>query len=138
MQHTTTNKKTSPQPLQTEKKWLDEHNIQYDDKDLKKTLLHKVHQHRPKPIYLTNEAAQQHGHRVLRLPVAHCELNPIELAWASVKGYVAKHKKKHNLTEIEHLTPKGFEHTTTDMWRQFCRRVVDIENKYFDRDGRTY
>ena len=71
---------------------------------------------------------------MLRLPVAHCELNPIELAWASVKGYVAKHNKKHNLTEIEQLTPKGFEHITTDMGRQLCRHVVDIENKYFDRE----
>ena len=56
---------------------------------------------------------------MLRLPVAHCELNPIELAWASVKGYVAKHNKKHNLTEIEQLTPKGFEHITTDMGDSF-------------------
>ena len=53
-------------------------------------LLDKV-QHRLKPIYLTNEAAKQHGHTVLHLPVAHCELNLIELAWASVKGYMAKH-----------------------------------------------
>ena len=72
------------------KKWLDEHNIPYNDKDIKKTLLEKVRQHRPKPIYLTDEAAEQHGHTVLRLPIAHCELNPIELAWASVKGYIAK------------------------------------------------
>ena len=27
------------------KKWLDEHNIEYDDKDIKKTLLEKVKQH---------------------------------------------------------------------------------------------
>lgn len=52
-----------------------------------------------------------------------------------MKGYVAKHNKKHNLKEIEQLTPKGFEHTTTDSWRAFCRHVVDIENQYFNRDG---
>ena len=34
--------------------WLDAHNIQYNDKDIKKTLLEKVQhvrQHRPTPIY---------------------------------------------------------------------------------------
>ncbi len=76
----------------------------------------------------------EHGHRVLRLPV-HCELNLIELAWASVKGYVAKHNKKYTLAEVEQLTPEGFEHTTKDMWRHFCRHVVDVENDYIKKDG---
>ncbi len=69
------------------KEWLDKHNISYNQTDLKATLLELVKQHRPRPLYLTDEAIHEHGHRVLRLPVAHCELNPIELAWASVKGY---------------------------------------------------
>lgn len=47
------------------KKWLNEHNIEYNDKDIKKTLLDKVRQHRPTPIYLTDEAALQHGHAAL-------------------------------------------------------------------------
>ena len=51
------------------RKWLEQHNIPYDNNDIKKTLLHKVKQHKPRPTYLTDEAAQQHGHTV---PVAHC------------------------------------------------------------------
>ena len=86
-------------------------------------------------MYLTDEAAEHHGHTVLCLPVSHCELNPIELAWASVKVYVAKQNKDFNLKEIERLTPEGFTHTTTDMWRSFCRHVVDVENKYIEQDG---
>ena len=81
--------------------WLDRHNITYSDKDIKKTLLDEVKQHRPTPPYLTDEAAHKHGYTVLCLLVAHCKLNPIELAWASVKGYVAKHNIKYNLQEIE-------------------------------------
>ena len=71
---------------------------------------------------------------MLRLPVAHCELNPIELAWASVKRCVAKHNKTFTFKEIQQLTPEGILHTTTDMWRSFCRQVVNVENKYFDKD----
>ena len=31
------------------RKWLDQHNIPYDNNDIKKTLLDKVKQHRPRP-----------------------------------------------------------------------------------------
>ena len=47
---------------------------------------------------------------------------------------MAKHNVEFNLTEVQ-LTPEGFQHTTVDMWRKFCRHVVDIENNYFDKDG---
>jgi len=107
----------------------------YSDTDIKKTLPQKVKHHRPTPLYLTDEAAHEHGHAVLRLPVAHCELNPIELAWASVKGYVAKHNTGYRLQDVERLTPEAFAHTTTDMWRNFCRHVVKVENDYIAKDG---
>ena len=43
-------------------------------------------------MYLTDVEAEADGHECVRLAVAHCELNPIELAWANVKEYVRKHK----------------------------------------------
>ena len=117
------------------RKWLTEHDIQYSDTDIKKTLLQLVKRHRPEPIYYTDETIHEHGHLVLRLPVAHCELNPIELAWATVKGYVAKENKRYNLTEITRLTHEGFRQATPDTWRHYCRHVVDIENDYILKDG---
>lgn len=39
-----------------------------------------------------DELAAKHGITILRLPPYHCELNPIELVWAQVKGHVAKNK----------------------------------------------
>ena len=84
--------------------------------------------------HLPKKAAKQHGYTVLCLLVVHYKLYPIKLAWASVKGYVAKHDVKFNLTEVR-LTPEGFQHTMVDMWSKFCRHVVDIENDYFDEDG---
>ena len=49
--------------------------------------------------------AEKFTHRVLRLAVAHPELNPTELAWSVVKGYIVKHNKKFTLKEIEELVP---------------------------------
>ena len=39
------------------------------------------------------------------------------------------------MTEIQRLTPEGFTHTKTDVWRGFCMHVVDVENAYFVKDG---
>ena len=39
--------------------------------------------------YVVDELALKRGITVLRLPPYHCELNPIELVWAQVKGEVA-------------------------------------------------
>ena len=134
------NKQVDKAPTTNDKKadiqkWLDDHKVQYSHTDIKKTLLELVKQYRPTPHYLTDDAIHTAGHTVLRLPVAHCELNPIELAWASVKGYVAKHNKEFTMTETKQLTEDGFTHTTTDMWRSFCRHVVDVEYEYFENDG---
>lgn len=34
---------------------------------------------------------------MVRLPVAHCELNPIEMAWSQVKGHVKENNKKYKV-----------------------------------------
>ena len=142
------NKQKDKPPTSTDKKddiktWLDQHHISYSDTDIKKTLLEKVKQHRPTPIYLTDKASHEHGHTVLRLPMdIQCyaflwptELNPIELAWASVKAYIVRHNTRYTLQEVERLTPEGFKHTTADMWRNFYRHVVKVEENYMIKDG---
>ena len=101
------NKQKDKPPTSTDKNddiksWLYQHHISYSDTDIKKSLLEKVKQHRSTPIYLTAKAAHKHGHTVLRLPVAHSELNPpIELAWASVKVNIARHNTQHTLQEVQ-------------------------------------
>ena len=63
------------------------------------------------------------GHEVVRLLVAHCELNPIEMAWSQVKGHVKQNNRRYNdivmdyvsvceqftLTEVKELIYQGFE-----------------------------
>ena len=39
---------------------------------------------------VVDETAVRAGHTVIRLPPYYCELNPIELAWAAEKNFVAK------------------------------------------------
>jgi transposase len=43
-------------------------------------------------------------------PVRDCELNPIELIWAQIKGFVAKNITIFRLKDVKELTYAAFEH----------------------------
>ena len=55
---------------------------------------------------VVDEIAMRAGHTVIRLPLYHCELNPIELAWAAVKNFVAKENSEMKLDAVEKLFRK--------------------------------
>ena len=76
------------------------------------------------------------GHEVVRLPVAHCELNPIEMAWARVKGYVKEHNRKFTLTEVARLVNEGFNCVTPERWKKLVHHVQQkVEDHYWEHDG---
>ncbi|XP_050065224.1 uncharacterized protein LOC126554173 [Aphis gossypii] len=70
--------------------WLISKNVVIDQKIMfKPQLLAKVKEIKGQYMsYVVDNMAKDAGHNVLRLPPYHCELNPMELAWAMVKGYV--------------------------------------------------
>ena len=73
---------------------------------------------------------------VVRLPVAHCTLNPIELAWAQVKGHIKTNTHEFTLTGVEHLAWEGFEVATPDLWAKLVKHVRDkVEDHYWAVDG---
>jgi hypothetical protein len=53
-----------------------------------------------------------YGHQVLRLPLYHPELNPIEKIWASVKNWVAERNITFKLKDVECLVRKRFSEIT--------------------------
>ena len=55
--------------------------------------------------------ANEYGHEILRF---HCELNPIELAWAAEKNYVAGENKDISLDSVEKLFRKKREQLPED------------------------
>uniref|UniRef100_A0A1X7TIL7 Tc1-like transposase DDE domain-containing protein n=1 Tax=Amphimedon queenslandica TaxID=400682 RepID=A0A1X7TIL7_AMPQE len=59
--------------------------------------------------YIVDEMALKARHVVVRLPVAHCTLNPIELAWAQVKGHIKVNTSKFTLDEFKSLAEAGFD-----------------------------
>ena len=69
---------------------------------------------------------------VLRLPIAHCELNPIESAWAQVMEHVRSHNQKFTLKEVEKLV-------TPMTWKKIIQHARNkVEDHYWDKDGGLY
>ena len=86
--------------------------------------------------YYVDEAAQQTGHEIVRLPVAHCELNPIEMAWSQMKHFIWTHNTKFTLTEVERLTHLAFDEVTPDRWKSLIAHVQEkVEDHYWEADG---
>ena len=73
------------------KAWLDNHGISYNPKDLKQDLFQSCH------TSTVDRIAHQYGQEVVRLPISHCELNPIEMAWATVKDFIRKNNTTFRL-----------------------------------------
>ena len=58
---------------------------------------------------------------MVRLPFAHCTLNPIEFAWAQVKDHIKANTRAFNLREVEQLAWECFD--------------VHFEDHYWSNDG---
>ena len=67
-------------------------------------------------------------------PPHHCELNPIELAWAAEKNYVAGENKDMSLDSVEKLFRKKREELPADFWRKCVEHFKKIEENYWESD----
>lgn len=79
--------------------------------------------------------------KLVWLPVAHCELNPIELIWAYVKGQIAKTKMANILENgrgmeaINALCREALRTVTPELWKQCIKHAKKIEDHYWEKDG---
>ena len=67
---------------------------------------------------------------VLRTPVRHCELNPIELIWAQVKGFVAENNTTFHLKDVKERVYGGFGRITKEVWAKVEDQVLKTEKEY--------
>ena len=96
---------------------------------VKATLLELIPHNESFNKYAVDEMVAQHGITILRLPPYHCELNPIELIWAQVKGHVAQNNKTFKLTDVRNLFQEGIQKITATEWSKCVSHVVKEEEK---------
>ncbi|PSN34388.1 hypothetical protein C0J52_22266 [Blattella germanica] len=81
--------------------------------------------------------AKEQGKLVLRLPTYHCELNPIELIWAQVKGYVARNNKTFNIKDVKRLPVEAVQSVAISQWQNCVKYVIEkVEPRFWDVDNR--
>jgi transposase len=115
--------------------WLNSKGMQCHGSQLKLELLRMVQKVKPKyNLFKVDELAKKHNCTVLRLPPYHCSLNPIELVWAQVKGYVAENNKTFKLAEVKNLLETGVSRITADMWKKCINHVEEEEKRMWDLD----
>ena len=115
--------------------WLTEKKITFPDRALRAELWTLVKSEREKFADKVMETvAKEYGQEILRLPPYHCELNPIEMAWAAEKNYVAGENKDMSLDSVEKLFRKKKEELPEDFWRKSLEHVKKIEENYWESD----
>ncbi|XP_025421255.1 uncharacterized protein LOC112691304 [Sipha flava] len=79
--------------------------------------------------YVVDHMAKDVGHNILRLPPYHCELNPIELAWAMVKGHVKQHNTTYKIDDVKILLNTAIERVIIENWQNFIQHVKTEKDK---------
>lgn len=117
-------------------KWLSEKRLLFEEDLLKKELLAIVNLHKHLYTkYTVDEMAQKRGIIVLRLPPYHCELNPIELVWAQVKGFVARRNTTYKFEDVKILFQQGVTAVNSEKWRSCVQHVMGEEEKFWNLDN---
>ena len=68
--------------------------------------------------------------KILFLPVAHPELNPIEMFWACVKRAVASRNMQFRLNAVEKLTREQINLVTDLQFKKYYKHEKQEEDKY--------
>ena len=127
---------TKSSAKQEMKDWLTSNGIQFPEKALKCELYSLIVSSNSVTVYVIDEIAKAAGHEVVRLPPYHCELNPIEMAWAQVKGHIRVHNTKFTLTHVKELTFDGFAHVGSEEWEKLVQHVQNkVEDKFWEDDA---
>ncbi|XP_053406536.1 uncharacterized protein LOC123526897 [Mercenaria mercenaria] len=115
--------------------WLRKRRLPFNDDMIKAKLLEIVRRNKPRPKYIVDELAMEAGHKVLRLPPRHCELNPIELIWAKMKGHVARQNSSFKLKDTMALFQKSRALITPAYWNRCEDHVILKIEKELWRTG---
>ncbi|KAF4532073.1 hypothetical protein B566_EDAN015122 [Ephemera danica] len=126
--------------------WLVKHEIQptieqtgHQDEynELTKTELIELGRPKFKPFkYLLETKIEECGKdvKILWLPVAHCELNAIELIWAYVKAAVAKENGTFKIKYVVELCKKKLREVPQELWMKAVLNARKREDDYRKRD----
>lgn len=109
--------------------------VEWKSKKTKAQLLEYARKLYPEPKYKIQKIADKFSTasfqlKVLFLPVAHPELNPIEMVWSIIKRYVASRNLNFRLSDVERLTREKIGLITTQEIKKFTSHTLKEEEKF--------
>ncbi|XP_072940847.1 uncharacterized protein [Epargyreus clarus] len=115
--------------------WLREKGISFSPEMLKPQLYKLILLNKEKNIkFNMDHMLEEYGHTVLRLPPYHSDLNPIEMAWLAIKGYVANKNINWNINKVMDLIREKCDMMGEPEWMELCAKVESIEDEYRTSD----
>ena len=125
-----------PTPQSSKKKikeWLEHNKVYCRDDCLKAELVEILTKMATEPIYAVDEIAASYGHKVLRTPPYHPELQPIETCWGVAKNHVARNCDFTVNNLIKQLD-YGFNKVTAKTCEEIIAKVRKIEDEFWTSD----
>lgn len=117
-------------------KWLEDKGEVIDKPMVIPELLEMVK--RLKPLYekyVIDEFVKVNNRIILRIPPYHCELNPIEQAWVSVKTHVrTNNKMTYTFPEVKRSLIEGVESVNAEKWKTFINNTKTEEIMFWEVD----
>lgn len=121
--------------------WLRKMKINFDDaKDTKPILLAKCKSVFIPKKYVIEKLAKEYCEKnnkdlqILRLPIGHSELNPIELIWAQVKSEVARKNVTFKMKDVQNLVNESLGNVTASNWAKAEKHSIKVENEFWKID----
>lgn len=110
--------------------WLQTRGIPFDQSMLRAELLLLCRQHKVAPQYVFDKLLIDHGHKVIRIPPYHSDLNPIELVWGRIKDHACQRMTHFSVAEAKEAFTAGHAVVTTDnLWEKFVGHVIKKEDE---------
>lgn len=113
--------------------WLDQNKIPCATDCLKVELVEILKKIAPEPTYEVDVIAKKRGHKILRTPPYHPELQPIEKCWAVVKNEVSRHCD-FSLENLKIQLDMAFDKVTANTCKKIIKKIRSVEDKFWQED----
>lgn len=115
--------------------WLEKNNLPWTSDMLKPERYALCRRFAPPPDYRLDRIAGAAGHKILRTPPYHPELQPIETCWGIVKNELAD-TCDFTMAHLRSPFPKAFAKVTARPCQDLIAKVAKQEEKFWAEDNK--